>query len=48
MRAYEASDVDMLIALTTCADRVSTTTRFDNAVFPWFGLPVAMAQRVVR
>jgi len=48
VRAYEASDVDMLIALATCADRVSTSRGSTTRVFPWFGLPVAMAQRVVR
>jgi hypothetical protein len=28
-----------LYVLTLTGDRISAMTRFDNSVFPWFGLP---------
>ena len=28
-----------LIVLTFTGDRICATTRFDNSVLPWFGLP---------
>jgi ketosteroid isomerase-like protein len=34
-----------LIVLTLAGDRVGSVTRFDNAVFPWFGLPRALPDR---
>ncbi len=34
-----------LIVLTLAGDRVDSVTRFDNAVFPWFGLPRSLPDR---
>jgi hypothetical protein len=28
-----------LLVLTLAGDRICALTRFDNSVFPWFGLP---------
>jgi RNA polymerase sigma-70 factor (ECF subfamily) len=34
-----------MIVLTLAGDRVGSVTRFDNAVFPWFGLPRSLPDR---
>ncbi|MEV0362576.1 sigma-70 family RNA polymerase sigma factor [Nocardia fusca] len=34
-----------LLVLTLAGDRISAVTRFDNSVFPWFGLPRSLPHR---
>ena len=34
-----------LVVLTLAGDRICSVTRFDNAVFPWFGLPRSLPGR---
>jgi RNA polymerase sigma-70 factor (ECF subfamily) len=34
-----------LLVLTLAGDRISAVTRFDNSVFPWFGLPRFLPHR---
>jgi hypothetical protein len=34
-----------LLVLTLAGDRISSVTRFDTSVLPWFGLPRSLASR---
>ncbi len=34
-----------LLVLTLTGDRICATTRFDNSVLPWFGLPRSLPSR---